>query len=650
MGEEDTTRQSREAVLADWTHLSSERFGDCYSKVCVTERAEAWNVIVAQAGDKPRLRACQQAARGEFLNELAREVADVEHREGRSADDIKDMLERVCSYGVMQGMTDQQKGLMSAEILLKLQQICDASAAVVQQAENNRRRLGTAFLVRPDLVLTAAHVVMGLVEKDGAKSWSEALMEDLAFEFKARSNQPRSAMVTVLASKDAPLVASSLPYGETHQRLETLLDATAGEKLDYALIRLAQRVDHVSPVDIDSAAPVQKDKLCWAFGFPGGNSLMMDVDLVTEVNEASGRWLHRANTDGGMSGGCCVNHEGAVAGIHEGALRLERDGLKTVVNRGVRIDAIRKAQCRNGTDPLKAGLATPGVEFQDPALVSDFYLSGRRQGGPAAVEQWRGQVMDVFGGIDPEGATPPPPFHPWFARKVVDEWIDNDDPNERLCVIRGADGVGKSFCARIMKERIDPRLSDLVAFSPTQTNALDWADVVGRIISTVPSQYRTAAASVRYRDFDEVLRELAQRSVVGGRTCNVVLDFGPPGDLGRFIGTRWVEFAATLAAVDWIRVMLIGLDPSECDAMDNRMNARPETSVVGRREVELHHIGRDELRTYLKTLATARGKPVVEPDLQKVLSEVSQRTLAGPESMRTVVAALEAIRFEATLR
>ena len=133
---------------------------------------------------------------------------------------------------------------------------------------------------------------------------------------------------------------------------------------------------------------------------------MMDVDLVTDINEESGRWLHRANTAGGMSGACCVNHMGQVAGLHEGTVQVVTGGAPTRVNRGVSIIAIRRAQARGGRDLLKLGTSAQGLEFQDPALVKEFYRAGKRLGGEAHAARWRAQVaaaqevvMTISGGL-----------------------------------------------------------------------------------------------------------------------------------------------------------------------------------------------------------------------------------------------------------
>ncbi len=657
--------KGRAAALAEWTQLSDEEFGKCYVAVVGSRPALDWTLVVAMGGANPKRQACEEAERADFLDELARKVANVEHLAQRRAADIAGMLREVRSYGVMQGMTDQQRGLLDANILMSLQKVSEACAMVVSNP--GQAHLGSAFLVRDDLVLTAAHVVMDvdLVSDDEPCSsssrpttdvqpdthqWASRLKEGLAFRFKARENQPRHHMVEVLPAANEPLVCFALPHGRPPNHLEQTLDELSGKNLDFALVRLAQRVGHVSPVEIAEGAAVKKGKLCWSFGYPGGNAIAMGVDIVTDVHEESGRWLHLANAAAGMSGGCCANHEGHVAGLHEGTLNLVAGGAPTMRNRGVSIGAIRKEQRRSGNDPLELKISTLGIELQDAMAVDVFYRVGKRLAGDEHAGQWRVEVKSAFGGIDPEVASSLPAFHPWFARTTVDAWLKDTDANERLCLIHGEAGTGKSFCARLLKEMLDPRKTDLLVFSPTQIIAMDWSDAISQLLVPEESDYRTAAASIRYRDFDQVIREIRRRSTDAGRTCYLVFDFGPGGDGARFVGTQWVEFVAALAGAEAIRVMLIGLDEFERAAMIDRLAARPETENVGCHELEVLHLRQEEFRTYIKALAAARGWPLSTPDLTRVVASVYRPDAPLPENMRTLTATLAAIKFEAEER
>ena len=638
----------RKAVaLAEWSKLDDVRFGDCYVTVRTSNAAE-WEMVAGSAKGALKLCACKEAQKIGFLDELAHAVANWERRYRRPAVEITAMLDEVCSYGVMQGMTDQQKGFMDPDILFPLQQVRNACALVINKV--SEARLGSAFLVRDDLILTAAHIVMDVDVVDDVKQWAPRLRDGLAFRFRARDGQPKHNMVEILPASHQPLVSFALPHGKPPRQLDLAMNATGGTRLDFALVRLAQRVGHVSPVDIVETATVTKGKACWAFGFPGGNALAMDVNVVTDIHEIAGRWMHRANAAGGMSGGCCVNHEGLVAGLHEGSLDLVAEDRTSCRNRGVSIAAIRAAQKRSGKDPLKFSIGTPGVEFQNPQVVADFYHSGLRLAGDEHLDAWRVQVGVALGNIDPDSTSPLPSFHPWFPRKTVEAWIKETDPVARLCLVHGEPGVGKSFCTRMLGELLDPRTDDLLQFSPTQVNAWDWRDAISQVLVTEGSDYRTKAAAVRYRDFGDVISELRRRILDARRRCYIVIDVGPLTGRARFPGTDWFEFVAALVAVEAIRVMLIGLDGDERDEVNDRLASRPETENVTCQELPLLHLTKSEFRAYLRSLESARGWPEQSAERESVVEGVFRTDVPVPDAMRTVTAALAAIKYEAAKR
>lgn len=636
---------TRAEKLAAWSKLPDGDIGNCYINVRLPQ-APVWEVVVATAPAAAlKLAACKAAQDGGFLDQLANSIANWEQRMGRPADDIVTMLDDICHSGFMQGMTDQQRGFMRADILLPLVQARDACAIVFRTGPASEQQLGTAFLVRPDMVLTAAHVVMDI--SDDGRQWKSELKSGLAFRFRARPNQPQQNLVEVKPASNAALVSFALPYGEPPNHLSRSLDAVAAEYLDYALIRLEQRVNHLSPVNVADHATVKQGRPCWAFGYPGGNALMMDVDVVTEVNADSGRWLHCANSAEGMSGGCCVNHEGEVVGLHEGTLEIARSGVRIRRNRGISIGAIRNVQRRGGKDPLAQAASAPGLEFEDAALVDGWYRAGQLLAGDAGAGAWRASVRAALGGLDPEDTAALPEFHPWFARGEVEKWIDSPDPAERLCLVHGEPGVGKSFCIHLLRGKLDP-YADLVVFNPTQTNDMSWRDATGQASAADASDYRTAAATVRYRAIDSFLGELRERSANGARTCYVAIDFGPEGRPDRFAGSSWVELVATLAAAGWIRVLLIGLDPYERSVIIERLEARPETEDVAVTESELRPITATEFRTYAKQLAAARGKKLKEAQLSAFADKAIAAGVPAPMAMVTAVRA--AIELEAALR
>jgi hypothetical protein len=649
MADADPQLSPRASALAAWTQLPDAKLGECYVTVWRSGRADEWQVVVAKHGGALAHELCRQADLGGFLEPFARAIVNWERLAGRANAEIVDMLDTVVGYGVMQGMSDQQKGFMSAEILLPMLQARDSCAIVVHR-KPVRSQLGTGFLVTPDLIFTSAHVVMDVEGAAGAQSWVAKLKDNLAFEFKARPNEPQTNRVEILAAAKDALVSFALPYGSPPNRLEQSLDPpdVAASNLDFALIRLAQRVDHVTPVDIAAAGDFEQGKPCWLFGFPPGSALMMDVDVVEEIKNGAGRWIHRANSANGMSGGCCLNHIGQIAGLHEGTQQIG-GGAR---NRGISLRAIRTMQKKSGKDPLVAMPTAEGLEFRDESLVKDLYQAGLRLGGEALAAGWRQQLNAALGTGDVETGPIINTFHPSIARPPIENWIASTNPDSRLCLVHGGPGVGKSFCTHILRARGQADGSDFLALTPTHLNAMSWADAISQLLVPEGSQYRTAAATVRYRDFDEVVGEMRSRSLGGTRPYYVAMDFGPPGNDARFIGTQWVEFVAALAVQPWIRIMVIDLSAIERAAIGDHLAAASETRDVIVTEPPIHALDRADLMDFARKLVTARGRDLPPNEVRDRVNALLPASLdfSGPwQPMQTVSVAAAAIAFEAGL-
>ena len=336
-----------------------------------------------------------------------------------------------------------------------------------------------------------------------------------------------------------------------------------------------------------------------------------------------------------------------MAGLHEGTLKIKSGdgGEDKVLNRSVSIAAIRRAQMAGG-DPFKAKANTPGLEILDPELVSELYRAGLRLGGPALAATWRDLFAAAING-DPE-AGPFPAFHPWFTRDQFEGWIAGTDPRQRFCVVHGDGGTGKSFCARILRERLDPSGADLLHLSPTQTSAMSWSDAISGALTAEDQAYRTTAAAVRYDDVEAVMTELRRRSVDRRRTRWVALDFGPPTSGRDLAGGGWFALISALLMNDWVRVVAIDLDEGERLALQDLVLRRPETADVKWKAFGLDHVSRGDLGDYAIDLARAKGStqdPIAVRDAAlKELPDLSVNTETKP--LQTAAAALAAIAIE----
>lgn len=648
--EDDPSPQvNRAEFLAGWIRLSLDSFKACYGIVIPSGEAKSWPELVLDPSGNVIAAACAEAAKKEFIDRLGLAIAKLEGEDGRAANEIVDMLTKVSGTGQMQAILEQGRGLSDSTVLLAAAAAADACAIVTIDEGQSRTPRGTAFLVRPDMVLTAAHVVLDCDETAGEKTWADRLLPGLSFSFKAHGNRSSADRVDVPPAVKNPLASSSKPYGTTDGVLSVDLAPPATPTLDYALIRLARRVEHIKPVTIEPPGSVKKEKLCWAFGFPGGNALKFDVNDVTDDKPGGDRWLHIANTYGGMSGGCCINHLGEFAGIHEGAIAQMVGGKSQQRNRGISIAAIRRAQCANGSDPMESRVVVPGLEFDDREMVSELCKAGKRLASPAFAGQWQQNTAAVFAGADPEQAGSLPGFHPWFPRRDFEDWIERKDTRERLCLVSGERGAGASFCKQILKARLDPSGIDYFELSPTKIVAFTPNEAVGAAAPSTPSANRTSAANFRYNDVEELIKQLRpkQGGWAGKRT--VAIDFGPSDGSERLIGTKWQEFVVSLLAQDWVRLVLIGLTYDEQSALRDMVQGRQETKDLRAVVVDLRHVTRNEFEAYAGKLIDARSSRINGGELSQKIKAILPDATVPLAEMQTVILALGAITLESSL-
>ena len=635
--------------LAEWTKLSADDFKTCYKATYPRGTARSWEELVAAAGAAVIRAACLEAAGTGFLDRLADVVGKWEADAGRDAAEIAKMLTLTSGGGIMQAIINQAKGFLTPESLLAVYNAYDACAMVI----GPQGPRGTAFLVRPDMVLTAAHVVLDCEGEDAARTWSERMLDDLLFSFKPRDGGPKNDRVKVRAAARGALVASSKPWGQWPNILNLSLAAPPEPTLDYALIRLAQRVEHVKPVPVDPPAGVEAKRRCWTTGYPGGNAGVVDIDVVVNANAGGGRWLHQANAIQGMSGACCINDLGKLAGIHEGAVTLIQNGAPVTFNRGIGIGAIRDHQkSAAGRDPMLSRIVVQGVEFEDAEMVGELYRAGQRLADAAFAGNWDAAVRAVLGGADPVLAATLPAFHPWFTRDRFEDWIRRAAPRERLCFVSGERGAGASFCKQILKARLDPSGIDYLEINPTQVAAFSPREAIPAAGAGMASPSRTSAADFRYNDANDLIAQLrgGGQFIAGART--IAIDFGPEGGPDRLIGTNWQEFILRLLAEEAVRLVLIGLTRDEQAVLHDLLLDNPATEDIRAVPIQLAHVTADEFETYAGALADARGVRLKTADLRRkiepILAEYPYVT-PGNTALQTSFYALAAITLEAGL-
>ncbi|MFC0220559.1 trypsin-like serine peptidase [Pseudochelatococcus lubricantis] len=635
--------------LAGWTKLPLDDFKACYKSTYPRDSARSWEELVAGGGASMIRAACLEAASFGFLDRLADVIGKWEADAGRDAAEIATMLPLTSGGGIMQAIINRATGFLDPKSLLAVYHAYDACAMVV----GPQGFRGTAFLVRPDMVLTAAHVVLDCAVKDDARTWADHIFEDLIFSFRPRDGTSTTNRVQVRAAAKDAMVAFSKPWGQWPNLLNLSLASPPEPTLDYALIRLAQRVEHVKPVVVDPPAGVEAQRRCWTTGYPGGNAGVVDIDVVVNANAGGGRWLHKANAVQGMSGACCINDLGKLAGIHEGCVNLPVGGKNEPFNRGISIAAIRNHQkSPPGRDPMLSRVVVQGIEFEDAEMVGELYRAGQRLADPAFAANWDSAVRAVLGGADPSLTASLPAFHPWFSRDRFEDWIRRSAPRERLCFVSGERGAGASFCKQILKARLDPSGIDYIEINPTQVAAFSPREAIPAAAAATPSPSRTSAADFRYNDANDLIAQLrgGGQYIAGPRT--IAIDFGSEGGPDRLIGTSWQEFILRLLSEEAVRLVLIGLTRDEQSVLHDILLDNPATEDILAVPIQLAHVTADEFEIYAGALADARGMRLKTADLRKRIEPILGPHPYEPPvnaALRTAFFALAAITLEAEL-
>jgi hypothetical protein len=188
------------------------------------------------------------------------------------------------------------------------------AGASVCRIENDNSRIGTGFLIAPDLVLTNRHVW------DLARG--DTKPEALLFRFGCYSQ---------VVDGDTHGQAFRLAGGG-------LIASSSVDKLDYAVLRLENLVRAARGLRVATTGdlPTVKQELhIWQH--PAGDTLKLAVSLnsVTDVLP-NGRVQYLTRAQGGSSGAPCFNSQWRVVAIHHG----ERARIFGSIREGILLDRI----------------------------------------------------------------------------------------------------------------------------------------------------------------------------------------------------------------------------------------------------------------------------------------------------------------------
>lgn len=181
---------------------------------------------------------------------------------------------------------------------------------------------GTGFLVRPNVIVTAGHVIEppagadALLDENGKALPGSGARISIGSDRRValRSGgftRPRFAFEV---PPDDWLLAREAPAGGGGV-------AVPGTLLDYALIRLdAAPIADLAGLSRSNVEPFRDDRII-VFQHPRGQPIRYHSGTVDEVCGQDKRFFHLVNAQDGSSGGPCVDTRFNVVGIHQGEFR-----------------------------------------------------------------------------------------------------------------------------------------------------------------------------------------------------------------------------------------------------------------------------------------------------------------------------------------
>jgi len=645
--------------VAAWCKFEIESFRRIYERVSAGTDAATWSMLVAgptaagtpQSMDDLRRLACREALRVQVLGELVLSVSKVQYELGLSdshaAESIVQEVMNANVGGRMQALVEPG-GLLGRETLQGTLAV-DAATAIVYRGD---RVIGTAFLAAPDLVMTAAHVVL----KNDGNDFEKVLQDKLSFSFRGNARSTQSVVAYPAAA--SPLVASSLPWGRPPNLLHITPLDDSPKRLDFALIRLDREVRHVDPLNVKSPPKPALDDALVILGFSGGNAMRWHVGSVAVVETA--RLRHRANALPGMSGSCCINVDGDPVALHEGSLTSRTfaiDGTQNVagVNRATCLWMIRNAMDSGPADPLLKRSRSQALEFHDEAIVRRWAKAGLRFAPGGLAAQWTEWVKAAIGALPDEPGTVDD-FHPWFRRDIFEAWVDQNAPvgdsKNRLCIVSGNPGTGKSFLASILRMRVQDDAKDVVVVSATETTAWSWRDAIENWGVSLDATGRLRPdAGVAMHDESpkaaEIVAGYGDRQGVSARSLFVLIDFDGNASFQTGEEPPWLPFMAELLGYPWVRLVVVGAPEFVSSGLADLMQDRELGNPV---RIRLEHVGADEFRDFSRRLLRKGRQSVPPAEIDEAMNSRTRILSAFPApNLPTVVAVMAAILLRKSL-
>jgi V8-like Glu-specific endopeptidase len=403
--------------------------------------------------------------------------------------------------------------------------------------------VGTGILVGSGLMLTAAHVVASLIDFTTIPpSARDARKAQVEFHHPKVVDENLQPVVAKFASDW--LEICSAPCGKP-PNLNARDEQLASRNLDFALIRLVPAVGRkIGFARINASTPANDNHIIAVAGHMAGTSLRFHLGRLIKHNKPTKRLHHHANAAPGVSGSPCVDIQGSILGIHEGAVYSK--GVPDY-NRSICLNDIREVIAAMDPDPL----SDDNLDMVWlPQSVSADLLTAMK--------------------ISPMEAD----RHPVVGRHSFQEWMKTAAAarsSRRFAMVSGPEGSGKSFTDALLRARSIETADIFVGVSPEVARETDITALLERIAAsaanataaTVPSNLRPDAGILRHdiipNGLDLVERQLKRRPGTSAPLLWLSIDFGNDAQWLSGHQDAWKSFFSEALKRSWLRLTVAGI-------------------------------------------------------------------------------------------